>query len=250
VQDNEDDDEFIDFVESLDVGEEAAWGMPEGWGQASFDIVRLPDDDEWLHNPLTVWRIENEKGEGPYSAGATSGAGPASSVPERDFPTGSDPDWFKKHRGWRFGYRTKQDAIEWFGLRRLEMLARKGYHLVQKPASIYEPSTTGRQVIYLPEEVELSQKEQVKQLGEQVFEAATREGYERRAAGSMKLWAMAYATEGDPERWPADRGLLRRYMTDLRTYARPGDTSWRQAWDRFEAGLPAQARRSMKARRR
>lgn len=234
VQDNEGDDEFIDFVESLDVGEEAAWGMPEGWGQASFDIVRLPDDDEWLHNPLTVWRIENEQGKGPYTSGGARGQGPERSLPIQDFPTAGDApaEWWERHRGWRFGFRTKQDALAWFGPHRLEALARKGYRLVPKQAALYEPSSTGRQIIYMPEDMELSAAEKTKILGEKVYDEAEREGWKDNDAHSMQHWAMAYEAKDDKDKWPFRKDELRFWLASMRPYMRSGDTSWRQAWDR------------------
>ena len=56
LRDNQDDEDFIEALLALDVGERMAWGpgyfdeRMTGWGQATFDIERIPSASE-RHNP-------------------------------------------------------------------------------------------------------------------------------------------------------------------------------------------------------
>lgn len=186
------------------------------------------------HNPLTVWRVENEAGEGPYDAGATAGEGPKGSRPGVDFAVLPEDEkaWWTRHRGWRFGFARKEDAVAWFGEARLKKLAEKGYRLVKKEAAIIEPSKSGMQVFYLPVEKKLSGKERVLDLGRQVEAGATVEGWDRQAQSSMSMWAMASVCRDDPSSWPYDKGLLARYLRELKQYQQPGESA-RDAWDRY-----------------
>lgn len=186
------------------------------------------------HNPLTVWRVENAAGEGPYDSEAATGVGPKGSAPVVDF--GVRPEdtkkWWASHRGWRFGFAHKEDAVAWFGAARLKKLAEKGYRLVKKDAALIEPSTSDMQVFYLPVEKKLSGKENMLALGQGVTAEAEAEGWQRPYSRFMAAWAVADACRDDKDSWPYPKGLLSRYLKELAEFQRPGET-WRQAWDRY-----------------
>lgn len=203
------------------------------------------------HNPLTVWRVENAAGEGPYDSEAATGVGPKGSAPVVDF--GVRPEdtkkWWASHRGWRFGFAHKEDAVAWFGAARLKKLAEKGYRLVKKDAALIEPSTSDMQVFYLPVEKKLSGKENMLALGQGVTAEAEAEGWQRPYSRFMAAWAVADACRDDKDSWPYPKGLLSRYLKELAEFQRPGET-WRQAWDRYAKPSWCKRRRTVPGYRR
>lgn len=150
--------------------------------------------------------------------------------------------WWARHQGWRFGFAHKEDAVDWFGEARLRKLAEKGYRLVPKEAAIIEPSQSDMQVFYLPVEKKLSGKEQTLALGRQAEADAAAEGWDREAQRSLGIWTMAGVCRDAPANWPFDKGLLARYLRELKQYQQPGE-SVREAWDRYAKQVKFRKRR-------
>ena len=40
-RENAEDEEFLEWLEDLEVGEKRMWGLPAGWGAATFEIERV-----------------------------------------------------------------------------------------------------------------------------------------------------------------------------------------------------------------
>jgi hypothetical protein len=118
-------------------------------------------------NPLVVYRVQNEKGEGPYSGEifdtafqATSGK-PFSEIPgpmvdftskerENESPrwrTGLDP-------ALRFAFETPQHAVDWFGEKGIKQLTDKGYPITPVKAKKVFRGKSGKQVMFIPHESE------------------------------------------------------------------------------------------------
>jgi hypothetical protein len=109
---------------------------------------------------MHIWRVENDRGEGPYNiykqppteqtespvegvdrAGEFEGVesalvdypGPIAQLdPKEDFSTRSYNVLSRK--GYPFGFKTAEHAINWFSEEGLEKLKEHGYHLKQVPA--------------------------------------------------------------------------------------------------------------------
>lgn len=195
---------------------------------------------------ITVWRLENVEGLGPYVDKATTFNGPTDSNPLVDFgvPYSERKKWFAKRRGWRFAFPDPEAAIEWFGLKRLQKLEEKGFYLVPKEAQKVEYSYSGLQVVYLPleEDFFFSEAETAEDFRDSVEDRLKKEGWNSFDIRTMSMWAMADYCRNDPEKWPFDKSLLQRYLRDLKKYQGPSE-SWEQAWIKhYEQMTPRQRR--------
>lgn len=100
-----------------------------------------------------VYRVENDKGEGPYEIGTSECKYNIPDVyyefrplPEDDFY----PDDFRKimDEGLFFGFLTAHDAERWFTREGLRILSENGYYLRRVPVSKIIKSASGYQVAF------------------------------------------------------------------------------------------------------
>lgn len=108
-----------------------------------------------------VWRVQNERGIGPYYHSSGKPQYPYAYAhynkdpniqPDlwQDFPH----DWrlgeFRGEDTWLFAFPTKRAAEAWFGAENLAALASLGWRLVRVPASRTKRSISGKQVAFVP----------------------------------------------------------------------------------------------------
>jgi hypothetical protein len=109
-----------------------------------------------------VWRIQNERGHGPYVLGdvavppldSEESYMDARPAPSTDF---SEQEYYRdaraddeKHR-LLYGFDTPEDAARWFGGQNgLKELEQKGFKLTQVPAIKAWKSQSGRQLMFWP----------------------------------------------------------------------------------------------------
>lgn len=124
--------------------------------------------------PMPIWRIENEKGEGPYTGrvGVSGYPYPKEPVVEGSGTLGSPEDidqrrpvpsndfTFDEHamlgrghnKNLKFGFMSPEHAQTWFGNEALNLFRQKGFVLRQVPAQKVWRSNSGRQVMFEPHE--------------------------------------------------------------------------------------------------
>lgn len=126
--------------------------------------MALMHDDE--ARPVTVYRVQNAKGEGPYHTESyrellsimTSLPTRRTPGPEEDFPkkdlketsSDADPYYFFPKREIRFGFHSPEAAQKWFGKEALASLAERGFRLTPVKAKKAWISKTKRQVMFIP----------------------------------------------------------------------------------------------------
>jgi hypothetical protein len=112
-----------------------------------------------LQHPITIYRVQNEKGEGPYTTDTYLKGAPDSKQqpsPMDDFAEeilAMPPQKSIKLRHYRFGFENQQKAKEWFG-NDLEKLKPLGFNLVPVKASKVYKGRSGKQIIFIPHESE------------------------------------------------------------------------------------------------
>jgi len=112
--------------------------------------------------PMTVYRMENERGEGPYTGGAKV---PSPSSWEQSPP--AIDDFPRRDRGILglgplgssssliYGFEKPEHAHEWFGPEGIKQLTRQGYQLKPRLASLVLRSKSGRQLAFMPHHEEV-----------------------------------------------------------------------------------------------
>lgn len=120
------------------------------------------DDDE---NPKSVYRVENDKGQGPYFVGSPKVDEALGKVrglnlrnqllPEYDFPK---REWSRRanKKDFKFAFPSEEAARRWFGEQALEELSGLGFKLKPIPARKVYQSKSGNQVIFLPSQTKLT----------------------------------------------------------------------------------------------
>jgi hypothetical protein len=117
--------------------------------------------------PITVYRIEDNQGQGPYQGeirpkgywpSKAYKLGRVKTIPDvaRPGPTDDFVDSDRHESAFNesgngkplFGYRRPQDAIAWWGKKGLDYLASHGYHLRAVPASKAWLSSSKRQIMF------------------------------------------------------------------------------------------------------
>lgn len=133
-------------------------------------MALIHDDPE---KPMTVYRVQNERGEGPYQGSnpptfdRTYGTNKNylnSPAPVDDFDDGDLHAWGKR-RGqlvgfatpdlkpripYLFGFHKPEHATDWFGPQAMSHLAAQGYHLHEVKAKQVRSSYSGQQLMFLP----------------------------------------------------------------------------------------------------
>lgn len=104
--------------------------------------------------PLPVWRVENEHGEGPYSrrSDALSRPSDVTPTPGNDF----EPHEVEANSdgSLKFAFMSPEDAETWFGKQGLTSMRSRGFQLRQVLASKVYRSRSGRQVMFEPHETQ------------------------------------------------------------------------------------------------
>jgi 8-oxo-dGTP pyrophosphatase MutT (NUDIX family) len=124
--------------------------------EEALEKMALVHDD--FANPKTVYRVQNKKGEGPYTSGSSATYAqirpilnrPVSATPEPDV------DFDETLTGnMKFGFLAPEHAKEWFGPHGLKLLANNGYTLQPVAAKKVWVSKSGKQVTFEPHDSEL-----------------------------------------------------------------------------------------------
>lgn len=125
--------------------------------------------------PMTVYRVQNAKGEGPYARTAPTAVVVAGrnhyiaaqkrgeENPQPNPPVDFPPDDMKAFREasdydenyeptnpYRFGFEKPEHADDWFGAHAMDVMKQHGYTLQQVPAQKVYRSNSGKQVFFLP----------------------------------------------------------------------------------------------------
>lgn len=133
--------------------------------------------------PMTVYRVQNAKGEGPYGRTAPTAvivAGRNHYIaaqkrgeenPQPNPPVDFPPDDMKAFREasdydenyeptnpYRFGFEKPEHAQDWFGSHAMEVMKQHGYTLQQVPAQKVYRSNSGKQLFFLPHGLTKSEK--------------------------------------------------------------------------------------------
>jgi hypothetical protein len=116
-----------------------------------------------IHNdpnkPMTVYRVQNNKGEGPYKANHPTNQFDVSRtlmmLPEKNTPYPDEDYSFQERHEMdqaphRYGFDSVKGAEDWFGGEGLSNLARFGYSLVPVKASKVYRGKTGKQIVFVP----------------------------------------------------------------------------------------------------
>lgn len=109
-------------------------------------------------NPKTVWRVQDEMGNGPYRTASGTVPRIAGRLGDGVYSQPSPVLDFEHHewmdnpskREHIFGFEKPEDAVDWFGGANLEDLAEHGFHLQEVPAVKIYRSKSGKQVIFKP----------------------------------------------------------------------------------------------------
>jgi len=107
--------------------------------------------------PMTVYRVQNEKGEGPYTAKDQMdlylpGGGRMAPSPGEDFLSSEPHPRYNKEM--RFGFEKPEHANNWFGNQLLDMMNARGFKLTPVKAQKVFRSKSGKQVMFIPHESE------------------------------------------------------------------------------------------------
>lgn len=126
------------------------WAQPERpFGKAE-DLAKMAVIHDDARRPKTVYRVENEVGEGPYHTddehGVDLNQGQTFDA-KRDFA-----EHPKEHAGRKllYGFEHPSHAATWFGDDGLSELENQGYTISAVPASKVYRSATGSQVLFEP----------------------------------------------------------------------------------------------------
>jgi len=131
------------------------------FGMEKAELAKMARIHNNLRVPMSVWRVENEHGEGPY----TTADDAAMDILDRH--GGEQPDPFidfkpaelrklpkegmlSSKQNYLFGFEKPEHAEAWFGKEGLAHLASIGYPLRQRPASEVYRSQSGKQVFFKP----------------------------------------------------------------------------------------------------
>jgi hypothetical protein len=112
----------------------------------------------------TVFRVQNDKGEGPYNTSSATRKIPklpfypeCHPLPEEDFEVFRNQNIYDDHMAfrelvepYRFGFPNRYVAEQWFDSYQMCLLERHGFRLVEVPATQVVVSDSGRQCIFLP----------------------------------------------------------------------------------------------------
>lgn len=113
---------------------------------------------------LVVYRVQNEKGQGPYASTAGIGHKAHAMSGHYDHPS-PRTDWaiFSDDETWRdfqaaedlikeylFAFPTRRAAFRWFGKKGLEFLKDYGFELVPVRALVVSVSDSGKQCMFKP----------------------------------------------------------------------------------------------------
>ena len=108
------------------------------------------------HKPKTVFRVQNEKGEGPYGYADFRELGQRRQpAPFKVHPGDTNHD-FNEEDGSRFdadhvfGFESPEHADEWFGPQAMTALGQQGFSVHAIPASHVWRSTSGKQIFFRP----------------------------------------------------------------------------------------------------
>jgi hypothetical protein len=138
-------DGFIDAAGDFFTRAQATEALDADQPVQSEDILGKSEDAK------TVYRIENDTGDGPYKAGAlTPDNHPNRPTAHEDF----SPEVFQAmdEKGWKFAFESPDQATSWFGPETMRTLTKKGFKLVGAKAAQVHRSKSGKQVIYEPVE--------------------------------------------------------------------------------------------------
>jgi hypothetical protein len=119
--------------------------------------MALVHDD--AKKPAMVWRVENDRGIGPYTTGHVN------HLPDL-MHEGPDPDEDFSHREFAsfktspvlYGFERPEQAAEWFGQENLDHLAQQGHTLRQVPAAKVWRANSGKQVAFIRHSAPAAQK--------------------------------------------------------------------------------------------
>lgn len=117
-------------------------------------------------HPLTVYRVQDERGNGPHITGSftiirqdrrrrpppfSGNFGEQQAFAEGDFDEADRPAFHALGGGVaRFGFLTRSDATRWFGKVNLRKLAAEGFEVRPVLAARVWRSRSGRQVFFEP----------------------------------------------------------------------------------------------------
>jgi hypothetical protein len=110
---------------------------------------------------ITIWRVENDRGEGPYTsdwpwreilqgehANPYTHPWPSVVVQDLDYPYTAKPEFDKvPHDIYKYGFPTKAHALEWFA-GWFQRLTEWGYYLKVIEVRQVIPSNSGKQVAF------------------------------------------------------------------------------------------------------
>jgi phosphoinositide 3-/4-kinase-like protein len=140
--------------------------------KAETDLKKMALIHDDPAKPRTVWRVQNEKGAGPYAGGSNADLSvetyesvmgrprSATPTPTSDFVPGESGLLrdSRMSKLLRFGFEQPEHAKEWFGADVLGHMESEGFKLMPVPAAQVWRSKTGKQVMFVPHDASQGRK--------------------------------------------------------------------------------------------
>jgi hypothetical protein len=148
---------------------ESGAGSPDGEMGKSEPLEKMALIHDSTTKPMTVYRVQNSNGEGPYESRASRGLGgakmdaqhmdaltdlkvPADNqpLPRRDFSDDYSASKMVERKQGLYAFERPEHAEEWFGREGMRKLRMLGYEVQPVQAKMVHRSMTGKQVVFEP----------------------------------------------------------------------------------------------------